>query len=74
MLIQVEQQLTVSLGKKVDLQTRVDPALMGGMVVRVGDTVYDGSLLSRLEQMRTRTLESTTEKIRDSLERFMVSD
>jgi F-type H+-transporting ATPase subunit delta len=74
MLSQVEQQLTASLGKQVDLQTRIDPALMGGMVVRVGDTVYDGSLLSRLEQMRTKTLESTTEKIRDSLERFMVSD
>jgi F-type H+-transporting ATPase subunit delta len=74
LLSQVAQQLTVSLGKHVDLQTQVDPNLMGGMVVRVGDTVYDGSLLNRLEQMRARTLESTTEKIRDSLERFLVSD
>ncbi len=71
---QIEQQLTVSLGKHVDLQTQVDPTLIGGMVVRVGDTVYDGSLLNRLEKMRARTLESTTEKIRDSLERFLVSD
>jgi F-type H+-transporting ATPase subunit delta len=74
LLSQVKQQLTVSLGKHIDLQAQVDAKLMGGMVVRVGDTVYDGSLLNRLEQMRARTLESTTEKIRDSLERFLVSD
>jgi F-type H+-transporting ATPase subunit delta len=41
-------------GKRVDPVYSVDPALMGGAVVRIGDTIYDGSVRSRLNEMRTR--------------------
>jgi F-type H+-transporting ATPase subunit delta len=39
-------------GKKVDVQIAHDPALLGGVVAKVGDTVYDGSLRTQLERMR----------------------
>lgn len=42
--------------RKVILQARTDPTLIGGVVVRVGDTVYDGSLATELHRIRDRLL------------------
>lgn len=42
------------IGKKVETKYSLDPALLGGAVVRIGDTIYDGSLRGRLNQMRAR--------------------
>ncbi len=39
-------------GKKVVLEESVDPAVLGGMVVRVGSTVYDGSVRTQIFQIR----------------------
>jgi F-type H+-transporting ATPase subunit delta len=39
-------------GKKVLLEESVDPAVLGGMVVRVGSTVYDGSVRTQIQQIR----------------------
>ena len=41
-------------GKKIEAKFALDPALLGGAVVRIGDTIYDGSLRSRLNEMRAR--------------------
>jgi F-type H+-transporting ATPase subunit delta len=41
-------------GKRVETKYSLDPALLGGAVVRIGDTIYDGSLRSRLNAMRAR--------------------
>jgi F-type H+-transporting ATPase subunit delta len=41
-------------GKRVEAKFSLEPGLLGGAVVRVGDTVYDGSLRSRLNKLRTR--------------------
>jgi F-type H+-transporting ATPase subunit delta len=41
-------------GKKIEAKFGLDPALLGGAVVRIGDTIYDGSLRSRLNEMRAR--------------------
>ena len=40
------------LGREVKLATRVDPALMGGAIIRAGDLVIDGSIQSRLKEMK----------------------
>jgi F-type H+-transporting ATPase subunit delta len=40
------------LGKKVILEKKEDPALIGGMVTRVGDILYDGSIKTQLEMAR----------------------
>jgi F-type H+-transporting ATPase subunit delta len=41
------------LGREVKLVTSIDPSLMGGAIVRAGDLVIDGSILSRLKKMKT---------------------
>ncbi len=41
-------------GKQIETKYALDPALLGGAVVRIGDTIYDGSLRSRLKEMRAR--------------------
>lgn len=45
------EQLT---GKRVEAKFSLEPSLLGGAVVRLGDTVYDGSLRSRLDNLRAR--------------------
>ena len=49
---QIEAQLAQSTGKQIRMETRVDPKLVGGMVIRVGYQVVDGSVRSRLEGLR----------------------
>lgn len=39
-------------GRKVILEETVDPGMLGGMVVKVGDTVYDGSARTQIENIR----------------------
>ena len=46
-------QLEKMTGKKIALDKRTDPSLLAGVVTRIGDTIYDGSLLARLREMRT---------------------
>jgi F-type H+-transporting ATPase subunit delta len=41
-------------GKKIEPKYSLDPSLLGGAVVRIGDTIYDGSLRTRLNEMRAR--------------------
>lgn len=41
-------------GKRVEARFSLEPNLLGGAVVRVGDTVYDGSLRTQLSELRVR--------------------
>jgi F-type H+-transporting ATPase subunit delta len=41
-------------GQTVDLRVEVDESLIGGLTVRVGDTLYDASVRGRLERLRER--------------------
>jgi F-type H+-transporting ATPase subunit delta len=52
----VQRALERRTGKKVVLTTAVDPTLIGGIVARVGDLVFDGSLRTRLDGLRSRIL------------------
>jgi F-type H+-transporting ATPase subunit delta len=65
-------RLTQMLGREVVLTTEINGDLLGGLVVRIGDTVYDGSVAARLKSMQEVTLEHTKQSIRQSLERFAV--
>jgi F-type H+-transporting ATPase subunit delta len=55
---QLQQRLGRSLGRTVTLTTNVDPSLIGGMVTRIGSTVYDGSVATQLAALRQRLTES----------------
>ncbi|MGB8477151.1 MAG: ATP synthase F1 subunit delta [Candidatus Acidiferrum sp.] len=48
------QTLERLTGKKIQAKYSLDPALLGGAVVRVGDTVYDGSVRNSLNELRAR--------------------
>ena len=39
-------------GRRVELTKQVDPAILGGFVVRVGNAILDSSVRNRLEQLR----------------------
>lgn len=51
----ITQQLGNALSSNVRLRELVDPDLIGGMVIRVGDTVFDGSVANRLEKLSQKT-------------------
>jgi len=46
-------------GGRVDLETNVDPSILGGVVVRIGDRLIDGSVRGRLERLRGRLAAGT---------------
>ena len=48
------QTLERLTGKKIEAKYSLDPTLLGGAVVRVGDTIYDGSVRNSLDEMRAR--------------------
>lgn len=50
----IERSLAQATGRTVVLTTRVDPEMIGGLVARIGGTVYDGSVTTQLEKMRQR--------------------
>jgi F-type H+-transporting ATPase subunit delta len=52
----VTNQLSRALGKSVVPHFHVNPAILGGVVVRVGDTVMDGSVRRRLATLRGKML------------------
>ena len=54
---QLQQRLGTTIGRTVTLTTRVDPSLIGGMVARIGSTVYDGSVATQLTTLRQRLTE-----------------
>ena len=58
--IELDQQTIKQIGdrigeqtdQKIDLSSRVEPGILGGIVVRVGNSIIDASIRSRLEQLR----------------------
>ena len=48
----ITRELSERLGSPVQTTVRQDPAILGGLVIRIGDRVIDGSVRSRLEQLR----------------------
>lgn len=52
----IARRVEEATGKRPQLEKRVDAAIIGGLVLRVGDVIIDGSVRSRLHQLRERLL------------------
>lgn len=50
--VQLQKTLEQVTGHKVSLEKKTDPSLIAGVVTRVGDKVYDGSIKSRLQELQ----------------------
>ncbi|MDP2919111.1 MAG: ATP synthase F1 subunit delta [Dehalococcoidia bacterium] len=50
--LKLAQRITQLIGKPVVLKTKVDPAIIGGIIIHVGDKLIDGSIRSKLAAMR----------------------
>jgi F-type H+-transporting ATPase subunit delta len=50
----IQKQLSELVGKDVELRTQVDPAIIGGMVARIGDNLIDGSVSNQLRRLHER--------------------
>lgn len=55
----LRQRLETMTNKKIELSVAVDPALLGGIQVRMGDLLLDGSVRGRLERLRERIASGT---------------
>lgn len=54
---QLQRTLEQVTGKKVKLDSREDPSIIGGVVARVGDKVFDGSIKTRLDELKDELLQ-----------------
>jgi F-type H+-transporting ATPase subunit delta len=55
---QLAEKLQGFTGKKVQLENRVDPSLIGGVITKIGTTLYDGSVQAQLEKLRAKIQEA----------------
>jgi F-type H+-transporting ATPase subunit delta len=52
----IGERLVTMTGKRVELLLKIDPEIIGGIIIRIGDQVIDGSVRNKLEKMRSRLL------------------
>ncbi|HEX4132954.1 MAG TPA: ATP synthase F1 subunit delta [Pirellulales bacterium] len=69
----IAQRLRTALKAEPILHRRVDPGLIGGIVFRVGDTVYDGSVVAQLEQVRRQMIYRSVHEIQSRRDRFSLT-
>jgi len=70
----ITSQLASSLDQQVELVVEVNPELIGGTIVRIGDTVYDGSVANRLARIKQEALARTTMEFQQAVDRFASGD
>lgn len=62
----IQQSISKYIGKEAQLETHINPELLGGVVVRIGGTVIDGSLRTRLTQLKKALLAEETGQYENS--------
>ena len=71
--VAIRSQLKTAFGKDAVLEEKVDAALLGGVVLRIGDKVYDGSVQGKLQQMRATVLSGVQRSMRNSFDSLISS-
>jgi F-type H+-transporting ATPase subunit delta len=54
---QLQQRLAELTGRRVTMSATVDPSIIGGVVARIGSTVYDGSVATQLARIKSKLVE-----------------
>lgn len=67
---QISDRLGSMMNKQVRLSESVDPDLIGGMVIRVGDRVYDSSVSNQLDKMAKRTRTGFASQLLQKFQQF----
>lgn len=67
---QVREQLSNKFSKDVRLIEQVDPAVIGGVVIRIGDTVFDASVAQRLEAMSQKASSGFAKHLLERFDQF----
>ncbi len=70
----IRHALAEHLKQDVELRKATDASLIGGMIIRIGDLVYDSSVRQRLSSMRRQTVERTVQQMRSASDRFLTSN
>jgi F-type H+-transporting ATPase subunit delta len=70
MIRRIVDDLRAKLGGEPVLQQRTDPELIGGAVLRLGDTIYDGSIANQLQNLRQTIHDRTAHEIQGRRDRF----
>lgn len=66
----IRNNLRGMLGGEPILELRVDPEVIGGAVLRIGDSVYDGSIATSLQNMRQQMIDRSVHEIQSRRDRF----
>ncbi len=66
----LREALAPLVGGTPELHERVDPSVIGGLVVRVGDTVYDASVARQLQTLRQQVIDRSAHEIQSRRDRF----
>lgn len=69
----LEKQLQDRLGLVPQIEYSIDPSLIGGLVIRIGDLQFDSSIRSRLEQLRKNLLEGKIHEIQSRRDQLHTS-
>ena len=66
----IEARVEKAIGMKPRCHVTVDPNLIAGIIVRVGDRVFDGSLKTHLENARRAMIDRATDQLETRPDRF----
>jgi F-type H+-transporting ATPase subunit delta len=69
----IRSQFGQKLGKQLVLVEKVDPTLLGGVSVRIGDQVYDGTVQGKLSAIRAAVTSGIQKAIRDQYSSLLSS-
>jgi F-type H+-transporting ATPase subunit delta len=69
----IRREVRETFHKEPRMETRVEPDLLGGLVVQVGDWVFDGSVRSRLDDIKNQILTKGSHEIQSGRDRFCIA-
>lgn len=67
----IQTRLSAALKKDVILSRRVDPAMMGGLLIQIGDKVFDSSVQQQLSSLQEEILAGARQRLRQDTDRFI---